>query len=916
MARKQVGIPPELRRDVAVSFLAFLGLLAGHSMLETARDALFLAKVPASRLPLVYIAIAVAAFTVARLNQRALDRFAPRRLLFVTLIVAAFVTAGFWFVVGRGGIYGLYALYVWTGVVATLAVSQLWVLFAEQFNVSEAKRAFAVIGAGGLVGATLGAAGAGLLVRVAAPRHMVLVAAMILAVTSFVPLMLRHKQREKERRRRKVAPGGSSGLAHPYMRRLLFLVAASAVTVTVADLVFKTVIVESVPKEDLGSFFAMFYATLNGLSLIVQLFLASWLLRVLGVNRALWVLPILFAASAVGFVATLAVAPILLMKVFDGSLRHSLNKTATELLFLPLPSKLRSRHKVVVDAIGSRGGQALASLAVLGAFAVGAELRHLVIGLIGLSVLWLVAVYGIKHHYVQLFRDQLRAGTIDTRVDVAELDLHSLEALIGALSSPDERLVISSLELLEESGRARLIPALILYHPSGEVVIRALSILAAAGRTDFHPLAGTLMHSIDPAIRAAALRTIAVGSADAEQLRQALDDSSASVRATAMVGLMARGWATPAEIEVAHERLTIPRMSEKLGEVARDDARVAFVSAVRLQPSPVFDSLLLELDASDDVNLRAAVAETMAVQPNPEFLPPLIGMLANSDTRLQARAAILALGDEALPQLDSAMDDDSMPRRVRLHLPRTISKFADDQAAEILLRRLADELDTNVGYKILRGLGRLIAENPALAVDRKKLDAHIEAMMRRTILALDWRVAVERAIEEDKAYETVGSDLILGFFREKEVELLERVFRLLGMRYPHEDFQVLHAGLLSESDKTRANSLELLENVVSKRLSDGINGLLFAGSDAQKLVATRAFYQPPDIAYVDRLRRMLRDHNEAVSSLAAHHIAELGIGELESELEAVDIEGRGVLGEVIEQALALLGTKPEVSPAG
>lgn len=41
-------------RPAAGSFLLLALIIAGHTMLETARDALFLGKLPASRLALVY----------------------------------------------------------------------------------------------------------------------------------------------------------------------------------------------------------------------------------------------------------------------------------------------------------------------------------------------------------------------------------------------------------------------------------------------------------------------------------------------------------------------------------------------------------------------------------------------------------------------------------------------------------------------------------------------------------------------------------------------------------------------------------------------------------------------------------------------------------------------------------------------
>ncbi len=52
------------RRAFWAAFFMLFGLLGSHMVLETARDALFLGSLPASRLPIVYIGIALVSFAV------------------------------------------------------------------------------------------------------------------------------------------------------------------------------------------------------------------------------------------------------------------------------------------------------------------------------------------------------------------------------------------------------------------------------------------------------------------------------------------------------------------------------------------------------------------------------------------------------------------------------------------------------------------------------------------------------------------------------------------------------------------------------------------------------------------------------------------------------------------------------------
>ena len=58
MLRRLLDVRPEERRPTAIAFLVLFGILAAHTILETARDALFLARLPPSQLPWMYLAMA------------------------------------------------------------------------------------------------------------------------------------------------------------------------------------------------------------------------------------------------------------------------------------------------------------------------------------------------------------------------------------------------------------------------------------------------------------------------------------------------------------------------------------------------------------------------------------------------------------------------------------------------------------------------------------------------------------------------------------------------------------------------------------------------------------------------------------------------------------------------------------------
>jgi HEAT repeat protein len=605
----------------------------------------------------------------------------------------------------------------------------------------------------------------------------------------------------------------------------------------------------------------------------------------------------MFGVAGVG--AGSALISVLLLKGADGSLRHSVHRTATEVLFLPLPSDVRERFKAVIDALGQRGGQAVASLAILGAVYIGAGSRHLAMALGLLITIWIVALLDIKRHYLDLFRGNLREGMIATRVGLSDLDLHSLEALVAALSSESDAEVLAALDLFHRHHRVRLVPVLVLYHPSTAIVLRALELFAEAGREDFGPVARRLLRSDDGEIRAAALRALASLGVDEGLLRSALADKEPLVHTTSLVGLLSRIGHDDSDLSADLER----HLRDESAEVRR-----AMASAIRYQKDAGFADALLVLAESPERDVRLEVARAMTAIPNSRYLHALVEMLADSRLRPEARKAIVATGPVALYYLDEALWDTSLPRRVRRHLPRTISRFPPAEAAEVLAAHLSEEVDEAVQFKILRGLGRLRAENPTLVLDDSALEVMCRRFLQRMIQVLSLRLAVDEAHAEDPSRKTRGGVLLRDILVEKERTLLERIFRVLGLLYTEEDFELIFRGLTRRGRSGRAQGRELLDYALRGEIRGALLALVDDAPDAERLAAAEAAtgFSQPRPTYERLLSTMLEDSSEAVQAVAAHHIAELGLTGLAEELRAVGSKSERFLGEVVERALSAL----------
>src|SRR6185369_3282091 len=200
-----------------------LGLtIAGHTLLETARDALFLARLPPNRLALVYVVVALGMLVITPLNVRLTRRAGPRNALVVSLLLTAFVSA--WFRTRAPTPSAVFALYVFGTLSATLLIGQFWLLAGTLFSAAQSRRLFGPLASGGVLGAIAGAGAATLLLEVSRVRVLLSVAPLAYfgaaLLASKVPLESEEPARESEKPKTQLAPELTKMSRDPFLWRL------------------------------------------------------------------------------------------------------------------------------------------------------------------------------------------------------------------------------------------------------------------------------------------------------------------------------------------------------------------------------------------------------------------------------------------------------------------------------------------------------------------------------------------------------------------------------------------------------------------------------------------------------------------------------------------------------------------------
>lgn len=841
------------RRRTLIAALFLVLFFAGQAVLEAARDTLFLSKVPATRLPWMYIVIALLSFVVARVEERRGRRSDSADALVAwtsvatlgTLVLAVVLVGG---VGPEGQAVGVYATYVWSGLVTSLVVSRFWALLGAQLSITDAKRLYGLIGAGAVVGAVLGSAGAALAALVVPADALLFGAASAFALAVGVGWALRRMLGEGSAPPRDKAPPlplvrAIASLAHArYQQRVVVLILLGAATLTVGDFVFKSAVVAFIAPDTLGVFFGALGVLSNSLSLVMQLVVGPRVIAKGGVVGALVALPTMLALGGAGVAAGFGVLAAVLMRVGDGSLRYSIHRTASELLFVPMSTSVRGAMKVL-DVLGQRLGQALASIVLLVAASWAVSTEAAAVGLVVLAVAWVAAVVELRRHYLDVFRDDLRAGRLGDSVRLRGLDQAALETLIAALDSPEDAEVLAALALLEREKKAHLVPALILHHPSLEVMTHAVSLFLRTRRVG---VVSTLDRvAVDAALdrRAAAIVARQALQADAELLaRQVAAESVPELRVVLTVLL-----------ERVNGRASRPA-AEVLPELASARNACVWLAAVlALMPRPGDEAVLIELAHAPEREVRRAIAFMLAQVRTPAVIAALVPLLTDELIREEATRALVMCGGEGLAAVVRALQDDHTPPALAWHLPRVLTSFPPERALPVLLARMQGARDGMVRYRCLRALERLVALDSALVIDTRVLRSEIDETVRRAVWCLSRRVALSRAADAEPALRSATYTLMVELLADKERHAVDRLLRLLGLWVRGGDLAHVRRGLSSGDPRLVGSAVELLSHLLPLELRDTVLALVGPRAERERLALLGVSALPTHDEVVDEL---------------------------------------------------------------
>tara|TARA_R110001599_G_scaffold114638_1_gene280649 strand:+ start:4545 stop:7313 length:2769 start_codon:yes stop_codon:yes gene_type:complete len=801
-------------------------------------NAQFVSVIGIDQLPLVFVLVAVFAMVVSTIYSKALSTNSLRKVTSATLYVSVFCLLGFGLLLhfGIATNITLYALYIGVAIFGVLATSQFWIMANLVFDAREAKRLFSFIGAGPIVGGVAGGYVASVVASYIEGTNLLFLGAFLLCFC--IPLnrviWKKHiQQLTPIQSKKRFSDFGD----HPIWlirksKHLTYLALVIGLSVLISKLVefqFSSIAsAQFTDPDELTSFFGFWFSTFNVISLLIQLFLTKRIVGTYGVGTSLFALPggVLLGSLILLFSPMLWAA--IFTKLWEVSVKQSINKSATELLSLPIPAAIKSQTKSFIDVFVDLAATGIAGLFLM--FLVNGlnlSVRWVSVLTIVIVAIWVWVAIKVRHEYINSFKLKLTQADKEAKKALPDFNNVSvLEGLKRALASGSENQILYVLEKVREIPDKRMFDNVVelLSHPSARIREKALACLYFLEQTVEQPLLEQLLHDVDMEVRYKAFAQLLRQTKQQRLtiINEYLQHSDPKVSGAALVGLSEDARNNPElqkllKIEARiQDKLSFLKLAE-----TEEDRFLYQVMVLRAIGNANISALYNEIESAlyqENKRITKEAIKAAGLTMNPCFVPKIIAFLEFKDTRSVAQEALLFYGEGIIKELQSYAQEETSRLELIWRLPEVLEKIDSANAVKALFGFL-DTPDVALRLEALRSINAIQRDFPHLKIKKEDI---VERVMEESNLYKNMLGALyqERQLLPNEISEEIqeARTNLVTLLERRLDGTLERIFRLIGLRYPPEDVITAYNGIRSVNDHVRLNSVEFLDNLLEPAL--------------------------------------------------------------------------------------------------
>lgn len=715
----------------------------------------------------------------------------------------------------------LFTMYILTGPMTAVLLLCYWGIFGRLFNFRQSKRIIGWIDTGQLVASIL----AFFLIPLTAALFTetsnylivctisILLSAILFIIISFKFPLTKNDPREFESTIRKETSFGKI-FKDPYVMMLSIFSIISMVMFIFNQYAFQDLINEQYPDQrELTNFLAYFNGGIYFLSLIMQTFVNDRIIGNYGIKVSLYVLPVIVSIFAIGALFTglifgydIALAPttfiffflfMALTRLFNATLRDSLENPVYKLLFIPLDSRLRFGIQAKVEGVVNESGRFIAGISIF-LFALIPFFNLLWIP--GIILLLVGAYFIVGSKLYNGYRNKVREKLESTEFHQDKLEIGFTEIttrLEAQLLRDNTSKAIFSFKLLEKINPAHSstwINSLMKNDDENakEYAQRKMNELKGLSVSDRYVI------RIDP--------------------KQAKSSDKNILTKTDLEQILG-----------SHGDITKQRIQKLTRSPSAEDRQYA--AELLLHSSAEENiSFLMELLHDTVPTVRSTAIKTSIQKYNDEVIMALIDNMRYPLFGNQAMSALVLIGEKSLNLLENAFYRYGNNTQVLIKIIQTIGRIGGQRAKDLLWNKI-DYPDKVVMSQVLLSLGVCGFKAGVSQISR------IKYAIEADIADISWNLSAIQEIGSS------GDAKIIKQALEREIQNdMEHIYMLLAMLYDTRSIQLVKENIESGTTEGTTYAVELLDVFLSESLKQRVIPVLDDMSIAEKIKRLEVFY--------------------------------------------------------------------------
>jgi len=821
--------------NVKRSELGFVKLLFFHNFFQgiglalffTAASSIFLSQASVKQFPVVYMLSALLLVGIGLVYSWLEQRTNVKRLLQIILVFMfvsiLLIRLGLAF---SNSLWLAFAVIIWYRATSLMNYLEFWGLTSMMLDVRQSKRLFGLVSSGEVTAKLIGYFSIPALKTIINVNDLILIAAIAFIICLYFLNRLSKQfgtsqniqsNREKEEKQENLM---KRYLKSDFIVMLSILSFVAIITFTFIDFSFQSNLkLRYTTKEEIAGFLALFYGFNKIATFLVKVFFSGRIIDKLGVKNSLLLIPIIFLLIIIAIILyrIISIDDLLLFAGFAGLLfimelsRYSIFEPVFFSLFQPLSKKLRLFGQAVVNGFLNPLALGIAGLILflLIYFMDQVNLGFISYFLIAVLIAWIILVIFTNRQYIVVLQNAVTKRYFEgSELPVQGKLIQSI--LIKKIYSQYPEEVIYSTELLfkiEKIAKEDVLSRL-LKSANTEVLKYALKKIEEFKITGLESVILELINTDKPSvIKESAINAYCSNTeSDVSQIYPLLESDDMLVRQGAIKGLLKNGGLEAVVLS-----------GQQLLRLIQSEDRNDNISAVEiigdLQIKNFYKPIIKYFEHTD-INVVKAAIIASGKSLNSRFISYLINFLSHKGYSEIAAKSLAEFKNEAIGEIEvfikkSDIQDLNSNQFVRLCL--VLGNIGTPEAHALLLKLSV------FPYMKIRNESILYLRKSSYKANVN--DPFIRDMFDQEFEHAAWIFNALHILQKHKKEES-------GLYPALEFELLtvkENMLNIIALQYDTRSIIKAREGLLADFSERKANALEIIDNIISKRLSSRLS---------------------------------------------------------------------------------------------